>query len=121
MTRHASFLAPLRSSTALWKETHLVNADVLQANIDSFLSHANNDMVPDEVMCEFVKGKYNVFLAGTRLLTKFESAGRSREIEEVVQWLNTFCGIFDFGKNGKHEPKKRSTCLNCPLIWINLH
>ena len=57
--------------------------------------------MPDKVLCEFVKGKADIFLAGTRLLSKFESADRSREAEDVVQRLNTFRGIFGFDKNGK--------------------
>ena len=73
--------------------------------------------MPNEVLCEFVKGKADAFLVGTRLLSKFESADRLREAEEAVQRLNTFRGIFGFDKNGKREPTKRSTFLNYPLVW----
>ena len=101
----------------LWNETRIINADLLQANADSFLPHTDNAVVPYKVMCMFVKGKADVFLTGTRLLSKFESDDRSREAEEVVQRLNTFRGIFGFDKDGKRELKKRSTFLNCPLVW----
>ena len=117
MTRHKSFLAPLRSNTVFWNKTCVVNAGFLQANTDYFLPHANYGLVPDEVLCKFVQGKVDVFLAGTRLLSDFESAHCPREVEDVVQRLNIFCGIFDVDKNGKREPKKRSTILNCPLVW----
>ena len=116
MTHRPSFLSPLRSSTALWNKTRVINADLLQANTDSFLPNTDNAVVPDKVLCMFVKGKANVFLAGTIMLSKFESDDRSREAEEVVQRLNTFCGIFGFDKDGKRELKKRSTFLNC--LWF---
>ena len=57
------------------------------------------------------------FLAGTILLSKFESTDRSREAEKVVQRLSTFRGIFGFDRDGKCELKKRDTFLNCPLVW----
>ena len=70
-----------------------------------------------EVLCKIVQGKADVLLVVTRLLSKFESAECSREVDEVVQRLNTFRGTFGFDKSGKRGPKKRSTFLNCPLVW----
>ena len=63
VTCHESFLTPLRSSTTLWNKTRVVNADLLQANIESFLPHATNGVVPDKVLCKFVEGQADVFLA----------------------------------------------------------
>ena len=117
MTHHKSFLTPLRSNTRLWNEICVVIADLLQANNDSFLPHVNYGLVSNEILCKFVKGKADVFLAGTRFLSTFESSDRSSETEEVVQGLNPFRDIFCFDKNGKHEPKRRSIFLNCPLVW----
>ena len=117
MTHHVSFLALLRSSTALWKKIHVVNANLLQTNTGCVLSHADNGVVPDKNLCKFIKSNTDIFLAGIILLSKFEFSDRSKETEEVVQRLNIFSGIFGFDKNGKRKPKKRSAFLNCPLVW----
>ena len=35
----------------------------------------------------------------------------------MVQRLNTFRSIFGFDKSGKRKAKKRSTFVNCLLVW----
>jgi hypothetical protein len=89
----------------------------LKATTNSFLPHATYGLVTDEVLYKFAQGKTYAFLAGTKLLSKFESASRFREAEEVVHRLNIFRGIFGFDKSDKRETKKRSALLNSSLVW----
>jgi hypothetical protein len=75
------FLNPIKSNTKLWNSMCTVNAEFLRSNTDSFSSHADIDVVPEDVMCKFVSDRANTFVVVSKLLSKLESADRSKGAE----------------------------------------
>ena len=84
-------------------------------NADSFPPHAEFEVVPKDVLTNFVEDRANTFLAATRLKSKLESADRSRVAEEVLQRASIFSSTCQTKCND--TGRRRHTHKTCPLVW----
>ena len=84
-------------------------------NADSFPPHAEFEVVPKDVLTNFVEDRANTFLAATRLKSKLDSADRFRVAEEVVQRASIFTSTYQIKYND--TGKRRHTHKSCPSVW----